>query len=148
MRQKNYSIEFLRVVFTLYIVLRHTLAAVGIENDLWLAVEFFFVLSGFLLVLTYREECSVFNFVLRKYFRFAPLVVFGCLLCMPVRSYGPLSFVANILLMSETGGIAPSGAFDPPTWYLSVLLWGGAILFMIIKYLGSGWIIISVGVML
>jgi peptidoglycan/LPS O-acetylase OafA/YrhL len=132
----------------MYIVLRHSLAVVGMDNDLWLGVEFFFILSGFLLVVKYREQENVFDFLLRKYCRFAPLVTFGYLLCMFVRPYGPLSFIANVLLMSETGSITPSGAFDPPTWYLSVLLWGGVVLFMIIKYIKSRWLIISVGVML
>jgi len=148
MQQKNYTIEFLRVVFTIYIVLRHTLAAVGVDNDLWLGVEFFFVLSGFLLSLTCRDQDSVFNFVFRKYLRFLPLVAFGCLLCAFVRPFSPLLLVSNLLLLSETGAIVSSGAFNPPTWYLSVLLCGSAVIFMIIKYFNSRWAIISIGVMI
>ena len=135
-------------MFTIYIVLRHTLAAVGVDNDLWLGVEFFFVLSGFLLSLTYRDQDSVFNFVLRKYLRFVPLVAFGCLLCAFVRPFSPLLLVSNLLLLSETGAIVSSGAFNPPTWYLSVLLFGSAVIFMIIKYFNSRWAIISIGVMI
>lgn len=142
-RKINYSIEMLRVVFTLYIVLRHTLAAVGIQNNLWLGVEFFFVLSGFMIAKTFNPCMSVFGFVVKKYLRFAPLVLFGCVLCAFVRDFDPLSFIANLLLVSETGLIVGSGAYDPPTWYLSVLLWGGGVIFMSLKQDKSGPFVIA-----
>lgn len=147
-REKNYTLEFLRVVFTLYIVLRHVLATIGVKNNLWLGVEFFFVLSGFLLVVTYRPTTSVFQFWVLRYLRFAPLVAFGCLLCLFFRPFKMMALVSNLLFLSETLFHYRLGAFNPPSWYLCVLLCGGAGIFMIIKYCPARWAIISIGTFL
>lgn len=50
------NIDFLRIVFTICIVLCHAFGAVSIWNRAPLAVEFFFILSGFFLFYTYRPE--------------------------------------------------------------------------------------------
>jgi len=136
MKEKNYSIEFLRVVFTVYIVLRHTLAATGIwtDNCLWLGVEFFFVLSGFLLAMTYRPERSTGSFIVNRYIRFVPLTLLGCILCAIFVVPYPSNLLANVLLLTETGIVVNGGAANPPTWYLSVLLWGGVIYLMILRF--------------
>lgn len=133
MREKNYSIEFLRIVFTLYIVLRHVLATVGIDNSLWLGVEFFFVLSGFLLCVTFDDRQTFCCFALKRYLRFAPIDVWGCILCAFFRPLDLMSLIANVFLISGNGFVGGQGAFNPPTWYLSVLLWVGSGYFLVLR---------------
>lgn len=145
MKDKNFSIEFLRIVFMMYIVMRHSLAAAGIfrDNCLWIGVEFFFVLSGFLLTTTFSADKSIWRYVVERYVRFAPLTALGCALCALIVTPDLLSLVSNILLLSETGSVVFSGASNPPTWYLSVLVWGGTLYLLLFKYCRAKYFVVA-----
>ena len=90
---KMMNLEFLRIVFTFAVVWCHFIVKFKIWQSGWLGVEFFFILSGFLLVLTFKPEKTVVSFIKNKWMRFAPLTLFGGLLW--------LSFESRISLKSR-----------------------------------------------
>lgn len=122
---KMMNLEFLRIVFTFAVVWFHFIGRFKIWRSSWLGVEFFFILSGFLLVLTFKPEKTTVSFIKNKWIRFAPLTLFGGLLC--------LLFEQNIngtRLLSDVFFYARSGiyngnngnGYNSPAWYLSVLV--------------------------
>ncbi|MBQ8347648.1 MAG: hypothetical protein IJY17_08630 [Alphaproteobacteria bacterium] len=60
---KMMNMEFLRIVFTLSVVCCHFIGNLKIWNSAWISVEFFFILSGFLLIDTFNPERTVQNFL-------------------------------------------------------------------------------------
>lgn len=122
---KMMNLEFLRIVFTFAVVWFHFIGRFKIWRAGWLGVEFFFILSGFLLVLTFKPEKTAVSFIKNKWIRFMPLTLFGGLLC--------LLFEQNIngtRLLSDVFFYARSGiyngnngnGYNSPAWYLSVLV--------------------------
>ena len=112
------NIEFLRILFTLGVLLVHFRSHV---YHLWsgggYAVEFFFILSGYFMAYSYRPERTVIDLAQRNWIRFAPLVIVGGLL-----SKGGVESFYGIFMIQYTGlGFAwiPNG----PAWYIGVLFW-------------------------
>lgn len=56
------NVEFLRIVFTLGVVCTHFFFRLNIPNYGGYGVEFFFILSGYFLALTYNPEKTPANF--------------------------------------------------------------------------------------
>ncbi len=110
------NIEFLRILFTLFVLVTHFFAIFKIDNTGGQAVQFFFLLSGYLLALTYRPERKILDIAINRYIRFVPLVVFGGLL-----SSGGWKSFQGLWMMQNTGlmGDVPNA----PAWYIAVLFW-------------------------
>ncbi len=70
------NIEALRILMTLCVVSVHLSGVLHYWSAGWLAVEFFFILSGFLMTLTFNPNQTVLSFLKRKIIRFYPLIVF------------------------------------------------------------------------
>lgn len=110
------NIEALRVYFTLCVVIRHMLAEFG-----WwgaggvISVHFFFILSGYLLVLSYRPERSILEIAKQRYIRFVPLVIFGGML-----NFGEWRSFEGIFMLQATG-LYPAEIPNGPAWYIGVL---------------------------
>lgn len=111
------NIEFLRLIFTLAIVVFHVSPAVHLETYGWQCVEAFFILSGYFLAFTYSKERNVLYDAWNRYIRFVPLVIVGGLLM----NGGWQSFLAIFMIQ---------GAFLPyevvpniAAWYIVVLFW-------------------------
>ncbi len=111
------NIEFLRIVYTLGIVVFHVLGVFAIDTLGSVGVELFFILSGYFLVLTFKPEKQALGFIQQKFIRLAPLMVFGTILCG-----GYLSWVTSLFFLQNTG-LINGDIVNVPSWYLGVLFW-------------------------
>lgn len=112
------NIEFLRIIFTLAVVYFHFCGKyVHGFSAAGQAVEFFFILSGFLLAYTFRANRSLIDIAKRNWIRFVPLTVVGGLLAQG----GWESFYG--LFMIQCTGLAFDLVPNGPAWYLGVLFW-------------------------
>lgn len=109
------NIEALRVYFTLCVVIRHMCGAFG-----WwgaggvISVHFFFILSGYLLALTFKPERSLIGIATNRYIRFVPLIVLGGMLnCGEWNSFSGA-------FMLQSSGLYPRIP-NGPSWYIAVL---------------------------
>lgn len=127
------NIEWLRVVFTLFVVCNHFInRRAGDCMGGSYAVTFFFILSGYLLSITYRPHKQFGDFAVQKLIRWIPLTVAGALLCG-----GGWESLYNTLLIHNTG-LAFTDVANGPAWYLGVLFWVSVFLFTAIRVLPSG----------
>lgn len=128
------NIEFLRIFFTLGVVAHHifVLPAFKIYCRGCYGVEFFFLLSGYLLMITYNPQRSILDFARQKLIRFIPLVIFGGILC----GAGWSAFSGDFMLgtLGLQGSLKMSNS---PAWYIAVLFALSCIYFYIIKTFNS-----------
>lgn len=111
------NLEFLRVLFTLFVLVGHFFPLLQLWSGGTQAVQFFFLLSGYLLALTYRPERKVLDMAIQRYIRFVPLVVFGGLLVG-----GEWKSFLGCLMLQNTGLIS-GNVPNAPAWYIAVLFW-------------------------
>lgn len=130
---KIMNVEFLRVLFTLEIVVHHTIKGLEINNKGWYGVEFFFILSGFFLAYTFNDDCSVMRFIRKKIIRFLPLITVGSLLnILYYKDVNIARFLSAIFFLPGTG-LVSLHSYLGPAWYLSVLFWVSIFYFYIMK---------------
>ena len=117
---KMMNIEFLRIVFTFIIVWCHFCDNLKFWFASWLGVEFFFVLSGFLLVLTFKPERSYAEFLKDRIIRFMPLIVFsGIIRTIFYKAY--LNTLSDFFFLTPLG-LAKTPGVASGSWYLGVLI--------------------------
>lgn len=110
------NVEFLRVFFTVGVVCFHFFGQIGLWNNGGQGVEFFFILSGYFLALTFNQDTKLLDFAKQKFIRWVPLIVFGGFL-----SGGYLSCFKGMFFVQNTGLYGEIA--NPPAWYLGVLFW-------------------------
>ena len=139
---KNMSIEAYRILFTLLICLHHGKSLT--DNCAWIrhvniGVEFFFLVSGFFLYLSFSRESrhSVWNYTLKRLRRLYPEYLFAAILAIAffgVFSHNfNISTAANELLMVQDTGLFHLGGYNYPCWYLSVMMVAGTLLYGILS---------------
>lgn len=121
------NMEFLRLVFTFGIVVYHLTERLDIVNDGWLGVEFFFVLSGFFMTLTFDPARSTYDFAKSKIIHFVPLL----LLCAFLGKAKPVPVISNVLFLQSTG--LSDDIVPPQSWFLAVLFWASLFYFYMMK---------------
>lgn len=125
-----YVLDFLKVISIFIIVMWHSALFKGILHSGYLAVELFFIISGFLLCNTYEiKKYSIREFVksrLRKlYFPYVIAYVFLAIVKIVFHSpfkYSKWYSLITELLCIQGIGIKGSGQVNYPMWYLSVLI--------------------------
>lgn len=127
------NLEFLRIVFTLEILCHHFIGNLGLWQVSWQAVNFFFILSGFLMAKTFSPEKKMLDYVYNSVTRFMPLITLGVclrLLCSKVINIeGALS---EIFFLSTTG-IYEDRPYNKVSWYISILFWVGLLFLFLLK---------------
>lgn len=131
---KFLNIEFLRVFFTLGVVCYHFVPRLGVWCSGLLGVEFFFILSGFLLALTFRPERSVGDFITDKWIRFMPLIVFGGLLTTLFVENVHVRFFLEQFAFVANGFLFKAVSYNGPAWYIFALFWILLLYFYALKY--------------
>ena len=130
--QKFMNIEFLRIVFTLFVVTCHIQIPLKVWSNTRYAVEFFFILSGFFLTLFFNPDKTTFSFIKQKICRFWPLLVFGALInCLFVRHINGSKLLSDIFLLSNV--LYKDTGYNGPAWYICVLFWVSLFYFSLFK---------------
>lgn len=142
-RKKNNSIEFFRFLFMLILAIWH-FEFINIFKHGYIVVEFYFILSGFLLYKSFlRQNFGTVNYTLKKIKRFylEYLIAFALIYSLNLYymrfSFSSLSIeyifdnvvriIPELLFLQDIGIFR--GGFNYPLWYLSVLVVGGALLY-------------------
>lgn len=149
MKTLNLPIEGLRFFFICIICLWHCKDFAPYLTHGYLAVEFYFILSGFFIYQSYvkHPETGVFEFTLRKIQRF--LVPF--LLCwlsliildrkqyLYLYDFTPDEIIQTYFLhfhdifFCQGLGLTTTPGINHPLWFISILLFGGAILYSLLR---------------
>ena len=121
------NMEFLRLIFTFGIVSYHLAERLNIFNEGWLGVEFFFILSGFFLTITFNPDRTTGDFAKSKIIHFVPLL----LLCAFLGKAKIIPVLSNVLFLQSTG--LSDDVVPPQSWFLAVLFWVSLFYFYMMK---------------
>jgi len=143
---RNPSIEALRFLFMVQICIWHNSSGFGTMQAGFLGVEFFFILSGIFLYRTAvkPDAPGIIGYSVGKLAKFYPAYVAVCVLSYlvfakpgiiafinaPVET--ALKFVGQLLLIQGTGVGFPG--VNNALWFFSVLVWGGALVYSLVRY--------------
>lgn len=154
--QYNPGIDFWRFIFSLLIVFSHGLFLADKSKDFvilgraLLGVEFYFIVSGFLLIQTvYTHNFSILEFVKNKILKLLPYFIVAYVFCFLVwitlfllveggSEIGKWQLVSRISksiweLFWMTGSGIPTAGVNGTWWYLSSMLFAEWLLYPIIK---------------
>lgn len=141
---RNNVLDFYRIIFTIIICLHHFQGMLDnkiIETG-YIGVEFFFILSGFFLYQSYKKnkDDSAVDYTVKKLKRLYPEYIVAFVLCFILQivkksendivSY-IFKAIPEITLIQNIGIF--KGGFNYPLWYLSVLIFGGYLIFGLLK---------------
>lgn len=151
---RNAEIEMLRFLFAVLVLLCHSKAALA-ETD-WifthgsLAVEFFFLLSGYLMMasLNKRQTISTDAFVWRKIKGFWPELFVSVVLAFAVYAYsgvtvseflvsGINTVLSSLMFLRMTGITLSYTDWNGPTWYLSSMVIGMLLVYPVLRRYGT-----------
>lgn len=136
-KTKKHSIEALRFIFMLVIAVWH-FGRINPFTHGYIAVDFYFILSGYLLYNSYnRHKYDALQYTLAKLKRFYPeyFIIFVVAFFMKLNILLRDSDTASVLMNSMSEGLLLhgvgifDGSINPASWYVSVLLVGGGILY-------------------
>lgn len=139
---KNYSVEALRFIFMLVIAIWH-FSRINPFTHGYIAVDFYFLLSGYLLYGSYvRHKYDALKYTVEKLKRFYPeyflvfVIAFLMKLNLLLRDSDAVTLFLNAIpegLMINSVGVFGCGV-NPASWYVSVLMVGGGILYAVLHW--------------
>lgn len=140
------AIECLRFIFIILICCWHFESGLNFLNAGYLGVEFFFILSGFFMYdsIFKKSPMSVTRYTIIKLKKFYFQYIIALILIYVVNykqitiAYHnnglfneTLSFIKQILLLQDVGPFG--GGYNLPTWFFSILIWGGGMVYVLTK---------------
>lgn len=137
MSKRIISVDFFRFFFMLQICLWHLESCVGMMTHGYIAVEFFFILSGYLIYKSSIKDNAkgVFDYTWEKIKRFYPEVLIVTLpafvVSWAILNKSILPLFNSIFFLQDIG--IYGGGVNPSLWYLNVLLLGGGIIYAILN---------------
>ena len=155
--QKIKNIEFLRTFLILGIIMLHSCVSSAWSfshifknvplyqtlHDCFAhsnnGVEGFFIIAGFLLVITFKNTINFVDFVKKKYIRLSPPIAFATILCilgwlLHTMHFKVIPNILTVMLLNHFGICWAIGA-NPVLWFTSALFSGLLFYFCIIKYI-------------
>lgn len=163
MNNKIYSIELLRFLFMTIICLWHFRDVVPVCGHGYLAVEFYFILSGYLLYHSFvgGKYTDALDYTFKKIKRFylPYILMLPICICLFYRRWWNIGiidvinyFLVDGLMMQQSPLTFNNIPLNHPTWYITTLLFSGYLLYfllqkkmgielVIISMVGYGWLI-------
>ncbi len=147
--QKNNAIETMRFFFTCIICLWHFRSIATFIHNGYIGVEFFFILSGFFLYISYisHPDLGTIDFTLNKIKRFYPplLISIFLLILLDRKQYLYISdfspdgilnkYFTHVHEVFFCQGLGLTEIYDinGPIWFISILLLAGAFLYSLLR---------------
>ena len=109
----------------------------GVMSHGYIAVEFFFILSGYFIYKSCVKDNSksVFSYTWSKIKRFYPevliVIIPSSLINYNLLLEHPEFLLNSCFFVSNTGVF--EGGVNAPLWYLNVLIWGGGLVYAVLK---------------
>lgn len=142
---RNTSLEALRFFSMIQICCLHYNALFGRMKTGYLGVEFYFILAGFFIFINIRRKKEgVIQYSINKAKKFYTEYIVALILTYCVSSHmisksydsigllgEVLKFVSQLLFIQSTGPFL--GGYNSPTWFFSILMWGGALIYLLTK---------------
>lgn len=141
-KQKNIGIEALRFIFMLFICIWHYRSYYIIQHG-YLGVEFFFILSGYLLYKSSSKKIKSdpVDYTWKKIKRFAPKYLVALMISFIILSliphlkegdytqltYDLLRLIPESMMLQQVGFY--QGGINFPLWFLCVLIVGGGLIY-------------------
>ncbi len=102
------------------------------------AVEMFFIISGFMLLYTYKDNLTIIDYLKKRIARFVPVLLFLYVAYWVLSIFTGFKFdkygsIFNVLMISNIGITLNSGSIGG-SWFLSVLLFSSLFYLCVIKY--------------
>lgn len=164
-KKRNGKIDLLKFLFAIIIVANHSKNVVGSKNSIFLngsfAVEFYFLVSGYLLMAGIKRLSNpptslgieTRDFLLKKYKSFCPELILAYILAFTVYALAQKNGLPKLFMttFSEVLLINMSGIWvktlNGPIWYLSSMLLAMAILYPLLRKFGDTalYVVIPVG---
>ncbi len=147
MKERNYTIDFFRIIFILIICIHHFQSIINTKfiNSGYICVEFFFIVSGFFLYKSFKKnsDSTSLKYTVDRIKKLYPLYIFAFIIMLiltTVESYfrGNLNIQKNVftsiseVLLLQNVGIF-NGGINYPMWYLSTLIVAGFFIFELLK---------------
>ena len=156
MEKRFFALDSLRGICAIMVAIYHFstisyLAAVPFIKNGFLFVDFFFVLSGFVIASSYgdrlRSGFSISRFMFLRFSRLFPLHVFVLCLYLPIATIGGYSasdfWVTALLLQAFSSG--QLGNWNPPSWSISAEVWTYLIFAFLCRFSGRllPWLLVT-----
>ena len=126
-KDKIYNIEFLRILLICAIIVHHFYhRTTNIWNSGSYAVEFFFIISGFIFLFTFNPTKNLIEYMLPKLIRFQPVsVLTAIIIALCFANLDIYRLLTDLFLLAHTGLYKANSGFgyNSPAWFISVLFW-------------------------
>lgn len=127
---KNNSIVIWRIFFAYVIMAYHFFNAYGMGSSLYLATDFFFIVSGWLLARDVQKNKyeNAWEMLVKKVKKYYPHYIFSLIVGYIVLKVFYVDFGMNYkmimpeITMTQMAGLNINKMVNVPTWYISVLL--------------------------
>lgn len=148
---RNELLNFFKFILIMLVCFHHTGWWSNIVHHGYIAVEFFFIISGFFLYQTYKfKRITQREYFKRRLKRIYPTYVAILIIYMLSSIVNPNFFneynisingwiitaIRDLLLLQSVGVDfnVDIVRFNPPDWYISALFWGGVVLYGLLKF--------------
>lgn len=142
MNKRNYAFDFLKVFLVYVVVVHHSNALTHYLHRGYMAVDCFFMISGYLIARTQaaHPEMTTWTYLKRRIGSLYPAYIFAYILLAAAyiptgrfiyqRSYGAL---LEIFLLQDVCIV--SNSINYGMWYLSVLMTAGTLIYLLLRRL-------------
>ena len=137
-----YAFNITKIFFIFLVVCYHTSLFDGVINHAYLSVEFFFIVSGFLIARRAANKekriSSIKRYLKDRLYKLYPHYIFSCIIMLIVSIVIGIDVTKNYNILAEIFLIQAlgftKGGVNYPCWYLSVLVWGSILFYAVLLY--------------
>lgn len=146
MKSISHALDGSKVLFMLIMILHHGIVFPNYNARGYIVVEFFFMVSGYLIMrmIDTHPDMTVKQYFLRRWSKLYPHYLFSFIMMLGftiIKIWGCFRRDQIFPIIQEALTIQTlpfmGSAINYPCWYLSVLIWGGLIVFAALKKLNK-----------
>lgn len=129
--ENYYNLDFLKIIFTVIVLLYHFIRAMGFWSEGGYAFELFFIISGFLGAKTFDKSLPFKDFIKKKISSFMPYLILAIIAMIPLKPFSIKAILNNLFLTP----VFNRDLFILAAWYINIWFWLSLCLFYLQKTL-------------